>query len=371
MTRFKNVSTLFLALGLAAGMSACAPAGSTDAEEGDAAACNVGISMPTRSLERWINDGEGLKEKLEAKNCTVDLQYADDKTDQQISQIQNQIAGGAKILVVAAIDGKTLGPALENAKSQDVTVIAYDRLINGTDAVDYYATFDNYKVGQLQGEFIEKELALASGGGPYNLEPFAGSPDDNNAAFFFAGAWDVLLPYVESGQLVVPSGKSPASNEGWTSIGILGWKSADAQSEMDNRLQSFYTGGDKVDVVLSPNDSLALGIESSLQAAGYAPGTGWPVITGQDADVANVKAMLGDRQSMTVWKDTRELGAQVDTMIDAIVAGNEVEVNDTESYDNGIKVVPTYILEPQVVVKEDVQPVLVDSGFVTADEVGL
>ena len=140
---------------------------------------------------------------------------------------------------------------------------------------------------------------------------------------------------------------------------------------MDNRLQSFYTGGDKVDVVLSPNDSLALGIESSLQAAGYAPGTGWPVITGQDADVANVKAMLGDRQSMTVWKDTRELGAQVDTMIDAIVAGNEVEVNDTESYDNGIKVVPTYILEPQVVVKEDVQPVLVDSGFVTADEVGL
>ena len=372
MTRTKHVSTLFLTLGLAAGLAACAPAGSNTADgEGDAAECNVGISMPTRSLERWINDGEGLKEKLEAKDCTVDLQYAEDETDQQISQIQNQVAGGAKILVVAAIDGETLGPTLESAKEQDVTVIAYDRLINGTDAVDYYATFDNYKVGQLQGEFIEEELALASGEGPYNLEPFAGSPDDNNAAFFFAGAWDVLLPYVESGQLVVPSGKSPASNEDWTSIGILGWKSADAQSEMDNRLQSFYTGGDKVDVVLSPNDSLALGIESSLQSAGYTPGTDWPVITGQDADVANVKAMLDDRQSMTVWKDTRELGTQVDTMIDAIVAGNEVEVNDTESYDNGIKVVPTYILEPQVVVKEDVQPVLVDSGFVTAEDVGL
>ena len=372
MTRIKHVSTLFLALGLTAGLAACAPAGSNDAGEGDTAAeCNVGISMPTRSLERWINDGEGLKEKLEAKDCTVDLQYADDKTDQQISQIQNQVAGGAKILVVAAIDGKTLGPTLESAKEQDVTVIAYDRLINGTEAVDYYATFDNYKVGQLQGEFIEEQLGLADGKGPFNLEPFAGSPDDNNAAFFFSGAWDVLLPYVESGQLVVPSGKSPADNEGWTAIGILGWKSKDAQSEMDNRLQSFYTGGDKVDVVLSPNDSLALGIEASLESAGYQPGADWPVITGQDADVANVKAMLSDRQSMTVWKDTRELGSQVETMIDALVAGNEVEVNDTETYDNGIKVVPTYILEPQVVVKDDVQTTLVDSGFMTASDAGL
>lgn len=373
MTRIKHVSTLFLALGLTAGMAACAPAGSNDAsEDGDSAVeCNVGISMPTRSLERWINDGEGLKEKLEAKDCDVDLQYADDKTDQQISQIQNQVAGGAKILVVAAIDGKTLGPTLESAKDQGVTVIAYDRLINGTDAVDYYATFDNYKVGQLQGEFLEEQLALADGKGPYNLEPFAGSPDDNNAGFFFSGAWDVLLPYVEKGQLVVPSGKSPASNDEWTSIGILGWQSADAQAEMDNRLQSFYTGGDQVDVVLSPNDSLALGIEASLDGAGYKPGTDWPLITGQDADVANIKALLADRQSMTVWKDTRELGAQVETMIDALVAGNDVEVNDTETYDNGVKVVPTYILDPVVVTKPDVQTTLVDSGFVSADDIGL
>ena len=373
MTRMKNISAVFLAVGLAAGMSACAPAGSnTESEgEGGGVSCNVGISMPTRSLERWINDGEGLKEKLEAQDCEVSLEYADNKTDQQISQIQNQVAGGAKILVVAAIDGKTLGPTLEDAKDQDVQVIAYDRLINGTDAVDYYATFDNYKVGQLQGEFIEEQLGLADGKGPYNLEPFAGSPDDNNAAFFFSGAWDVLLPYVESGQLVVPSGKSPASNDDWTSIGILGWESADAQAEMDNRLQSFYTGDKKVDVVLSPNDSLALGIEASLDAAGYKPGTDWPVITGQDADVANVKAILGDQQSMTVWKDTRELGAQVETMINSLVAGEEVDVNDTETYDNEVKVVPTYILDPVVVTKDQVQSTLVDSGFLDAGEVGL
>jgi putative multiple sugar transport system substrate-binding protein len=373
MSRGKKLLTIAVAGGVLAGLAACAPAGSSGgaAEGGGDADCNVGISMPTRSLERWINDGEGLKTKLEDDGCTVDLQYADNKTDQQISQIQNQVAGGAKILVVAAIDGETLGPVLEDAKGQDVSVIAYDRLINGTDAVDYYATFDNYKVGTLQGEFIEEQLGLADGAGPFNFEPFAGSPDDNNAAFFFQGAWDVLQPYVESGQLVIPSNKLSATNDDWKSIGILGWGSDDAQAEMDNRLQSFYTSGNKVQVVLSPNDSLALGIEQSLLSAGYAPGADWPVLTGQDADKANVQAILADQQSMTVWKDTRELGDRVQTMIKSIVAGDEVETNDTETYDNGVKVVPAYLLDPQVVVKDDVQSILVDSGFVKASDVGL
>jgi len=376
MTTARKLSVAALTVGLVAGLAACAPAGSSGGSGGgddaSGADCNVGISMPTRSLERWINDGEGLKEKLEGDDCTVDLQYADNKTDQQISQIQNQVAGGATILVVAAIDGQTLGPVLEDAASQDVTVIAYDRLINGTEAVDYYATFDNYKVGQLQGEYIEEQLGLADGEeGPFTMEPFAGSPDDNNAGFFFAGAWDVLQPYVESGVLTVPSGKAPADADGWKAIGILGWGSDDAQAEMDNRLQSFYTGGEKVDVVLSPNDSLALGIEASLDAAGYQAGTDWPIITGQDADVANVKAVLADQQSMTVWKDTRELGTQVQAMIASIVAGDEPETNDTETYDNGVKVVPAYLLDPVVVTKDDVEPVLVESGFVDASDVGL
>ena len=372
----RQISSLLLLAGVAAGLTACAPQGATNTGSGGDAAsggteCNVGISMPTRSLERWINDGEGLKTKLEGDDCTVDLLYADNKTDAQISQIQNQVAGGAKILVVAAVDGKTLGPALEDAKSQGVTVIAYDRLINGTQAVDYYATFDNYKVGQLQGEFIKDQLKLDDAAGPFTLEPFAGSPDDNNAGFFFGGAWDVLQPYVESGKLTVPSGKSPATSEDWQSIGILGWGSDDAQAEMDNRLQSFYTGGQKVQVVLSPNDSLALGIEASLSSAGYAPGADWPVITGQDADKANVQAILADKQSMTVWKDTRALGDQVQKMIGEIVAGDDVTVNDTDSYDNGNKVVPSFLLDPQVVVKDDVQTTLIDSGFLKASDVGL
>lgn len=338
--------------------------GNTDAAGTE---CNVGISMPTRSLERWINDGEGLETKLKDAGCTVDLQYADNKTNEQINQIQNQIAGGAKILVIAPIDGKVLGPVLAEAKSQDATVISYDRLIEGTEDVDYLVTFDNFKVGAMQGAFIEEQLGLADGEGPYNFEPFAGSPDDPNAGFFFSGAWDVLNPYVKSGQLVVPSGKAPETNEGWTSIGIQGWGSDDAQAEMDNRLSSFYSGGEKIDVVLSPNDSLALGIEASLKSAGYSAGASWPLITGQDADKANVKAILAGEQAMTVWKDTRELGDQVAAMIQSLVDGETPEITDTETYNN----VPTYVLEPQVVVKDDVQTMLVDSGFVKASDVGL
>lgn len=354
-------------------LAGCSSGASSEGGSSDSAGeCNVGISMPTRSLERWINDGEHLEKLLKDEGCTVDLQYADNKTSEQISQIQNQIAGGAKILVVAPIDGEVLSPVLSEAKkTQDAVVISYDRLINGTEDVDYYATFDNYRVGQLQGEFIEEQLGLADGEGPFNLEPFAGSPDDNNAKFFFSGAWDVLLPYVENGQLVVPSGKSPASNDDWASIGIQGWASDKAQSEMDNRLSSFYTGDKKVDVVLSPNDSLAIGIEASLKSAGYTPGEDYPVITGQDADKANVKAILDGEQSMTVWKDTRQLGDTVRDMVLAIVAGDDVEVNDTETYDNGKKVVPSYLLEPQVVTKDSVKEKLIDSGFIKASDVGL
>lgn len=330
----------------------------------------VGIAMPTRSLERWNNDGTHLDELLAEAGYETSLQYADNKVDQQITQIQNMVNDGADILVIASIDGTALGPVLQTAADQGVKVIAYDRLINDTENVDYYATFDNELVGTLQGQFIEEQLDLAGGAGPFNLEPFAGSPDDNNAKFFFKGAWDVLAPYIESGQLVVPSGKAPASVDDWASIGIQGWTSATAQSEMENRLNSFYADK-KVDVVLSPNDSLALGIEQALEGAGYAPGDDWPLITGQDADLANTKNILADKQSMTVWKDTRTLGDQVATMIDSIVAGEEPEVNDTETYDNGVKVVPAFLLEPQVVTKGDVETALVGSGFFDASDLGI
>ena len=361
---------------MALSLAACSSGDSTtttSAAPGDtmapAADCNVGIAMPTRSLERWINDGEGLQALLQADGCTVDLQYADNKTDQQISQIQNMVANGSNILVVAAIDGTTLGPVLDEAGTAGATVIAYDRLILGSPNVDYYATFDNYSVGTLQGQYIESELGLADGAGPFNLEAFAGSPDDNNAGYFFAGAWDILLPYVESGQLVNPSGTAPTSNADWQSIGILGWGSDDAQSEMDNRL-SFYGDGKKVDVVLSPNDSLAQGISQSLVLNGYTAAD-FPILTGQDGDKASVVNILAGVQSMTVWKDTRLLGERVEMMVKSIVAGTDVEVNDTTTYDNGDHVVPSYLITPEVVTKDTVQSKLIDSGFLKASDVGL
>ena len=331
----------------------------------------VGIAMPTRSLERWNKDGSNLDSLLRDLGYETTLQYADNEVDQQISQIQNMVNDGADVLVVASIDGTALAPVLAEAKAQDITVIAYDRLINGTEDVDYYATFDNYSVGQMQGQFIEETLGLADGAGPFNLEPFAGSPDDNNAKFFFSGAWDVLLPYVEAGQLVVPSGKSPASNDEWQSIGILGWGSDDAQDEMTTRLNSFYAGGEKLDVVLSPNDSLALGIAQALEGAGYAPGDDYPVLTGQDGDQANVLNIIAGKQSMTVWKDTRTLAAQVAVMVEQIVNGDPVDVNDETTYDNGIKVVPTYLLPPLVVTADTIESTLIESGFYAAEDLGL
>ncbi|UZN02099.1 multiple monosaccharide ABC transporter substrate-binding protein [Cellulomonas sp. S1-8] len=330
----------------------------------------VGIAMPTKSLERWNRDGAHLEELLGEAGFETSLQYADNKVDQQITQLENMINQGADILVIASIDGTALAPTLEQAAEAGITVIAYDRLINDTPNVDYYATFDNYGVGTMQGEFIAETLDLAGGAGPFNLEPFAGSPDDNNAKFFFAGAWDVLSEYVDSGQLVVPSGKAPASNDDWQSIGVQGWSSDTAQSEMENRLNSFYAGGTKVDVVLSPNDSLALGIAQALEGNGYAPGPDYPVLTGQDADQANVLNMIAGKQSMSVWKDTRTLGDQVATMIQQIVDGETVEVNDEETYDNGVKVVPTYLLPPQVITPENVD-VLTESGFYAAEDLGL
>lgn len=367
-------------LALAFGLAACSsertsdepagngddPAASGELEEGGL----IGLAMPTRSLERWNNDGAHLESLLQEMGYETSLQYADNKVEQQITQLDNMVNQGAEVLVVASIDGEALAPALETAASNGIKVIAYDRLINGTEAVDYYATFDNYKVGQLQGEFIVDQLGLEDGEGPFNLEPFAGSPDDNNAKYFFSGAWDVLSPYIESGELVVPSGKAPADNDAWQSIGIQGWSSATAQSEMDNRLNSNYADK-KVDVVLSPNDSLALGIEQSLESNGYTPGDDWPLVTGQDADEANVLNILADKQTMTVWKDTRTLGDQVAKMVDQIVKGKEVEVNDTDTYDNGEKVVPSYLLAPQVVVKDTVEELLVGSGFYKAEDIGL
>lgn len=329
----------------------------------------VGIVMPTKSLERWNRDGAHLEEVLKKAGYQTTLQYADNKVDQQITQLENMITQGAKVLVVGSIDGTALGPVLDKAHAAGIKVIAYDRLLNDTDSVDYYVTFDNYKVGQLQGQFIKDQIANMKT--PVTLEPFAGSPDDNNANYFFSGAWDILLPMIQDGTITVPSGKDPKSDDEWQSIGILGWGSDKAQAEMENRLNSFYSDGSKVGIVLSPNDSLALGIAQALEGAGYTPGDEYPLLTGQDCDAANVKNLVAGKQSMDIFKNTEKLGDETAKMVDEILSGKEVEVNDTKTYDNGKKVVPTYLLTPEIVTKDNAKEILVDSGYYKASDIGL
>ncbi|EWS80080.1 sugar-binding protein [Brachybacterium phenoliresistens] len=363
-------------LGGAGGLAALALAGCvaerpTTERQIDPENAYVGISMPTKSLERWNRDGANLEKELQALGYRTTLQYADNRTDQQISQIQNMVTGDVDIVVIASIDGTVLGPVIEQAAAKGITVIAYDRLIEGSEAVDYYVTFDNFRVGQMQGEAIVEALGMESEPGPFHLELFAGSPDDPNAAQFFGGTWDVLEPYFADGRAISPSGKVPASAEEWTSIGILGWDSAKAQSEMQTRLNSFYADGTPLHAVLAPADSLALGIEQAIAARGYVPGQNWPFVTGQDADKANVLNMLADKQGMTVFKDMREQGKRAAIMCQSIIAGEEPEITPDAGYNNGVKDVPTFLLEPQSITKEDIPSVLVDSGFYTADELGL
>jgi putative multiple sugar transport system substrate-binding protein len=320
----------------------------------------IGVAMPTQSLQRWNQDGAFLKQKLEKEGFQVDLQYANNQVATQVSQLENMITKGAKVLIIASIDGTALKGVLEKAGQAKVKVIAYDRLIKETPNCDYYATFDNYLVGKIQGDYIVNRLGLKDGKGPYNMECFGGSPDDNNAFLFNKGAMDQLQPYIDSGKLVVNSGQTDMSK-----IAIMAWKAETAQARMDNLLAAYYSKK-KIDVVLSPNDSLAQGIVASLRAAGYGTAAKpWPVLTGQDCDIINVKQMIEGSQSMSIFKDTRTLAERTVTMVQEIMGGKAVTVNDTKSYDNGVKVVPSYLCEPVFADKDNYKALLIDTGYYT------
>mgnify|MGYP004651744869 FL=1 len=321
----------------------------------------IGVAMPTQDLQRWNQDGSNMKAELEAKGYEVDLQYAGNDSATQASQIENMIANGDQLLVVASIDGDSLGTVLAQAKEANIPVIAYDRLIMNTDAISYYATFDNYLVGKTQGEYLVDALDLENADGPFNLEIITGDPGDNNVNFFYGGAMDVLQPYIDSGKLVVPSGQI-AKEE----VATANWATDAAQSRFENILSSNYADGTNLDAVLASNDSTALGVENAL-AANY---TGeYPIITGQDCDIANVANIVAGKQAMSVFKDTRALASQVVEMVDAIISGEEVPVNDTETYDNGTGIIPSYLCEPVAVTQDNYKEMLIDSGYYTEDQI--
>lgn len=326
----------------------------------------VGLAMPTKSSERWVGDGQNMAKEFEALGYAADLQYGEDVIENQVSQIENMITKGVKILVIAAIDGGSLTDVLQKAHDQGIQVIAYDRLIMNSEYVDYYATFDNFKVGVQQAAYIEEKLGLKDGKGPFNIELFGGSPDDNNAYFFYNGAMSVLQPYIDSGKLVVRSGQTKMEQ-----IATLRWDGATAQARMDNLLSAHYST-ENVDAVLSPYDGISIGILSSLKGVGYGSGNKpQPIVTGQDAELASIKSILAGEQTQTVFKDTRELAKKAVAMAQSILEGTEAEVNNTETYDNGVKVVPSYLLEPVSVDKDNVEKTLVETGYYTKEELGL
>ena len=323
----------------------------------------IGVAMPTKSSQRWIDDGNNIVKQLSAKGYKPDLQYADDDIPNQLAQIENMLTKGAKVLVIASIDGTTLSDVLSKAKDAGVKVIAYDRLIKGTPNVDFYATFDNFQVGVQQANSIVDALGLKDGKGPFNIELFGGSPDDNNAYFFYDGALSVLKPYVDAKKLVVRSGQA-----GMDKVSTLRWDPATAQARMDNLLSAYY-GSAKLDAVLSPYDGISIGIISSLKGVGYGSGSlKMPVVSGQDAELQSVKSIIAGEQYSTVFKDTRELAKVTVAMIDAIENGKQPEVNDTKTYNNGKKIVPSFLLKPVVVTKDNWKPVLVETGYYTLDQ---
>lgn len=330
------------------------------------AAKKVGISMPTKSSSRWIADGEKMVEIFKSEGYAPILEYSEDQIPLQVSQIENMITKGVEALVIAPIDGTSLSNVLKVAAENNIKVISYDRLIMGTPHVDYYATFNNFQVGVLQAEYIVKKLDLPSlpldkdtKAKSYNIELFAGSLDDNNTGFFFNGAMSVLKPYIDQGILKVRSGQTTLGQ-----VATERWDGAVAQARMDNIVSAKYSSGEKVDAVLSPYDGISIGIISSLKGVGYgSKGLPMPVITGQDAEIPSVKSILAGEQTSTIFKDTRALAKVTVGMVSSVLKGSKPEINDTETYNNKVKTVPSYLLKPVSVDASNWKEVLIGSGY--------
>jgi putative multiple sugar transport system substrate-binding protein len=372
--KYPRLAAVLTAATMVATMAACGDAEKTadkEATSGDTAGALVGITMPTRSSERWIHDGDNLKSQLEGLGYKVDLQYAENDIPTQTQQLDSQITKGAKLLIIASIDGEAITTQLENAKTAGIKVIAYDRLIRKSPNVDYYATFDNFKVGVQQATSLLTGLGVldATGAktdkkGPFNVELFAGSPDDNNATFFFNGAKSILDPYITDGTLVVKSGQKD-----FETVATLRWDPETAQKRMENILTSTYKDGAKVNGVLSPYDGISIGILSALKSGGYGTGSqAYPTVTGQDAELASVKSIIAGEQYSTIYKDTRQLAKTTGEMADAVLKGGTPTTNNTTDYNNGVKVVPAQLLESVIVTKDNYEKELVAGGYYTADQ---
>jgi putative multiple sugar transport system substrate-binding protein len=374
----KKMGVVAAGAALALSLAACGGEGAGSGGEGAPAGdgdenVKIGVAMPTETSERWIADGNAVKESLEEAGYDVDLQYAGDDIPTQTQQIDSMITGGADVLIIAAIDGTALSSQLEAAAAENIPVISYDRLIRDSEHVNFYVTFDNEEVGVAQATALLYGLGLTDEEGeptgetgPFNVELFAGSLDDNNAHFFWKGAMKTLQPFLDDGSLVVPSGQTDIEQ-----AATLRWQQETAQKRMEDLLTSTYSGGTELHGVLSPYDGLSRGIITALQGVGMGPTIeeGLPVVTGQDAEIASVKLIQDGVQQSTIFKDTRLLADQAVVAAQAYLEGNEPEANDTETYENGVKVVPSYLLPVTTIYADNIESELVESGYWTQEEI--
>jgi len=374
----KKILALILALVMSLSLVACgssatpaASASAGSAAAGSAAGGKIGIAMPTKSLERWNRDGSYLKEQFESAGYEVELTYSDNDVTQQVNDIENLISDGVSILIVAAIDGESLTNVLDSADEKGIPVISYDRLIRNTKAVDYYVSFDNYTVGVLQAQYVIDTLKLdvKDTSKSYNIEFTAGDPADNNAGFFFNGAYDTLKPYIDAGILKTPSGQTT-----FETVATPSWDTTTAMNRMQNILASYYSDGTQLDIALCSNDSTALGVTQAIESD-YA-GKNQPIITGQDGDEANLKNIVDGKQSMTVYKAVANEAVVTLALAQSILKGETPDESltsqfdcecayDTKSYDNGTGIIPSYLLTPTVVTKDNIKEQLVDTGYYT------
>ncbi|MDR2931072.1 MAG: sugar-binding protein [Propionibacteriaceae bacterium] len=375
----KRLITAALAGLLAVSMAGCGGQGASDkgaSGEAQNGGDTIGVAMPTQTSTRWIADGKAVKEGLEKAGYQVDLQYAGDDIPTQTQQIDQMITKGVKLLIIASIDGTALTSQLQAAADKGIKVIAYDRLIRDSPNVDFYVSFDNYKVGVAQATSLLYGLGLTdktgnpvddAPKGTLNVELFGGSSDDNNAPINFEGSWDTLKPFIDKGSLAVKSGQTA-----FAQAATLRWDQATAQTRMENLLTSTYGGtGEGLSGVLSPFDGISRGIITALQGVGMGPTIekGLPIVTGQDAEIASVKLINDGVQFSTIFKDTRTLAEQAVTSAVAFMKGEQPKANDTKTYNNGVKIVPSYLLEINTINKDDIKSQLIDSGYWTQAQV--
>ncbi len=378
--KMKKTLALLLALSMTLALAACgttgagSPSPSTPASASGAPATGelvgegktVGIAMPTQSSERWINDGGNMKAQLETLGYEVLLQYAEDDPQQQVSQIENFVAQQVDCLVIAAVDSGALTTVEAQAKAAGIPIIAYDRLLMDTDAVSYYASFDNKGVGTAIANYIVKAKDLEGAkakGESYTIEFFMGSPDDNNAVLLHQGIMEVLQPYLDSGTLVSKTGRTS-----FQETCILRWSQETAQQWCENYLAGYYADED-LDIACTAFDGFAYGVRAALEGAGYTSAN-WPVITGQDAELMAVKNIISGHQTMSIYKDTRLLAEKCVTMVNAVINGTEPEINDTTTYDNNVQVVPSYLCIPVAVDASNYEEIIVAGGYYTAGQLG-